>query len=80
MSLNVLDPVAVSLAKFEGVSAPDGVKIAWETSDEFNNSHFDIYRAEGLSEGFARVNLSPITGDSHYEYTDVTVTDGWEYR
>jgi subtilisin family serine protease len=72
--------IAVTLARFEALSTPDGVQVAWETSDETQHSHFDIYRSEGMGGAFAKVNPAPITGDGSYAFVDGGVTDGVEYR
>ncbi|HEX7878961.1 MAG TPA: FlgD immunoglobulin-like domain containing protein [Candidatus Eisenbacteria bacterium] len=77
---SVEDATAVELARFEALSTPDGVKLAWETTEEVEHSHFDVYRAEGLSSDFVQVNTSPITGRHAYEFTDAAVVDGAEYR
>ena len=55
----------------------------WATADEFNNSHFEIQRANDAGQAFrtiGRVEADDVTGDvHHYTFTDKAARPGKNY-
>ena len=71
----------ISLASFSYSVIGKDVKLSWATSEEINNSGFDVERktlnGEWLKAGFVQGNNKP----SQYEYTDKNLTTGkYQYR
>ena len=63
----------VNMLSFKGVSAKEGIKLIWTTSQEINNRHFEIMRAgrDGRYQAIGRVNAMEMPGLlNEYSYID----------
>ena len=75
-------PLPVTLLNFKGVTAKEGVKLIWSTSQEINNRHFDIMRAgrDGKFQAIGRVNAVDIPGLlNEYSFIDRQPINGVNY-
>ena len=70
-----------------GTAAPvrNGIKLAWETDDEYGDISYNIYREEAdsseelINTKRIRINDKPITGESPYNFVDKAVKTGVKY-
>ena len=54
----VESPLAVDLARFEVWPEWPAIHVQWETTNEFDNLGFNLYRAEAGNEEFTRIQLN----------------------
>jgi hypothetical protein len=66
-------PQPVNLLGFSGQAVKEGVKLIWQTSQEINNKHFELYRAgrDGRFQLLGKVNAVTVPNlTNDYEYVD----------
>ncbi|HQY51458.1 MAG TPA: T9SS type A sorting domain-containing protein [Ignavibacteria bacterium] len=77
------DPLPVELSSFTSSVSSNDVKLNWSTSEEINNSGFDIERSSnGTWTKIGNVNGNGSTNEiKNYSYTDKNVSSGtYNYR
>jgi len=76
----------VELTSFTANEEKNSVKIEWSTGAEVENAGFNLWRAEGSSGGFEKINgaLIPAQGSTtagaSYVFSDTGVAEGKAYR
>ncbi len=80
---NFTSPLPVTLTEFTATPAGATVNLNWTTSEERDNSHFEIERSSDPATGF--VNIGKVQGNnttdafSDYEFVDVNPAEGVNY-
>lgn len=72
--------VPVVLARLDATSGPDGVRLAWATSEERDHAFFNVLRADARGDDFARLNAAPLTGTGPYTFLDAAAPGGTTCR
>ncbi|MBN1350143.1 Ig-like domain-containing protein [candidate division KSB1 bacterium] len=73
---------AVQLSAFAAKAIPyKGIELVWQTSMEFDNMGFNVYRSNSKEGEYRRINPEPISTneDGEYQYKDLNVTSGKTY-
>lgn len=79
-------PLAITLLSLEAVRGPAGVLVGWSTATELGTAGFEIWRAVGASDAFAKVSghLIPAEGSealgAAYAWLDESAVPGVPYR
>jgi hypothetical protein len=86
-SIDVFDfrtiTLPVTLVDFSARTVDQKVELNWTTSEEINNSHFEIERSANPNDGF--VNVGKVLGNgnseafSTYRFVDATAEEGTNY-
>ena len=71
--------VDVAMVSFEGRYSDEGVLLLWTAKSDSPLDGYDIYRAEGESERFERINGKMIAALETAEYSDRTALPGSSY-
>lgn len=84
--LRIVEPTAITLARFTATQEPDRVVVRWETSAEINTWGFHLYRsADGTRESAVRMTPELILatgrgqGGAPYSWTDTAIQPGATY-
>ena len=82
-SLTNFNPLPLDLLSFDAKIEGESVKVAWETTNEIDNSHFNVERSQdGNSFGsLGRVNAkgTGVEGTFNYQFWDAEPYDGLSY-
>ncbi len=79
------DVTSVEMAGFAAYPVRNGIKLAWETEEEYGDVSFNIYREvadpskTAISTKRVKVNEEPIAGQTPYSFIDKTVKTGVNY-
>lgn len=85
-TINVVGPTLVTLVSFTATEFNEKVRLKWETATEIDNAGFNIWRSEGDSNTFVKINELFIIaqGDEtigeKYFFTDLDVVPGKTYH
>jgi len=71
--------VDVAMVSFEGRYSDLGVLLLWTARSDTPFDGYDIYRAEGKSDQFERINREKVAALESAEYTDRTAVPGRSY-
>lgn len=78
-------PLPVTLSSFSASVNSNNVSLKWVTSNEINNSGFDVERSEGASNQYTKIGFVKGNGtketSSEYTFTDSKLNSGkYQYR
>jgi len=79
------DVTSVEMAGFAAYPVRNGIKLGWETEEEYGDVSFNIYREvadpseKAISTKRVKVNEEPIAGQTPYSFVDKSVVTGTKY-
>jgi len=78
------ETMPVKLESFVCLVSSNNVKLNWHTSEEINNSGFDLERSDNNGNSYTKISFIKGNGNStgnHYSYTDNNIQTGeYKYR
>ena len=76
------NPLPVTLIDFKGTPSRDGILLTWTTTEEINNSHFELHRGLSPDDMMPVAEIEPLQSDlsiKSYSYLDEGLDNGYYY-